>query len=374
MPSIPSVRVTNNAAPGTRDLRLSPIAGLTDLTHRASTIALMEEQRARWRPLGDRDEPDSGEVLADGLPPYMCPSLQTWLLTAIEQLAGGYLQDQTPIVHYIERTLRAGPFAHPIGVWNACVAKPSFGLKVLDLLVNLADDAGRTQLCEALGNVLRQGGSLWDVGEWSGHAGLVRRVDETVRRRSALVTTGESNAAEHLAGAWTHLYGTHPDPARALDLAVKSLEAAARPVVTPRDPRPSLGKMIAALRDKPESWTVALGSVEELTALLTSIWTIQPRHGTDDPRARAPSTPTSPRRPCTWPSPSCTGSSVAPSPDWRRRSDDHDTRARGAVPADRAGLQQRNRSRLRAATTVGTSATRCRYNHSDSKSWVRTKW
>jgi hypothetical protein len=39
-------------------------------------------------------------------------------------------------------------------------------------------------------------------------------------------------------------------------LAPRSVEAAAYDGITPKDPRPSLGKMIAALKFKPEKWSI----------------------------------------------------------------------------------------------------------------------
>ena len=64
--------------------------------------------------------------------------------------------------------------------------------------------------------------------------------------------------------------------------AVKSIEIAAKPVVTPNDPNATLGKMCAAIRGKPDKWETDSefdGSVETVLAMMDMVWKGHLRHG-----------------------------------------------------------------------------------------------
>lgn len=92
-------------------------------------------------------------------------------------------------------------------------------------------------------------------------------------------------AAEHLRSAWSRCFGRDPDPNDAYSEAVKAIEVAAKPVVTPDDPLATLGKMIGAVRDKPEKWETDSGldgSVQTILSMMDMVWKGQLRHGDED--------------------------------------------------------------------------------------------
>lgn len=67
------------------------------------------------------------------------------------------------------------------------------------------------------------------------------------------------------------------------------VEAAAKPIVLPNDRGATLGKMIAAMKAKPEKWTAVLdgngrgSGIDHVISMCGGIWTSQlDRHGTDD--------------------------------------------------------------------------------------------
>jgi hypothetical protein len=66
------------------------------------------------------------------------------------------------------------------------------------------------------------------------------------------------HAGDHLSKAWANAFGRSPQPDCAYAEAVKAVEAVAIPVVTPKDPTPTLGKVISALRTKPAAWVFVL--------------------------------------------------------------------------------------------------------------------
>lgn len=94
-------------------------------------------------------------------------------------------------------------------------------------------------------------------------------------------------AGEHLRIAWSEAYGRTPDSGKAYLEAVRAVEAAAAPVVIPRDPLPTLGKILTALSDRPEKWVVTLGGSSQqpvdTRAVMDMLWRSQfDRHGTAD--------------------------------------------------------------------------------------------
>jgi hypothetical protein len=102
----------------------------------------------------------------------------------------------------------------------------------------------------------------------------------------------DSRAAQHLRLAWRAVYGRQPDPGKGYGEAIKGVEAAAIPVVLPTTTTGTLGKVIAALRDKPAKWAVILKHPEPerqvliLADMMDLIWKGQTgRHGDPDPNA-----------------------------------------------------------------------------------------
>jgi hypothetical protein len=142
-----------------------------------------------------------------------------------------------------------------------------------------------THAAAALAVILYKGGSEWEVGEIEAGRSyeLTRRAVGPVR--DVIVATGEisKRAQDHLLIAWSRLAGRNPDPSAAYREAVRAVEAVAKPVVTPHDEGATLGKMIAAMRDKPEKWTTTIGSVDDVRRMMQAVWNGQDdRHGTDD--------------------------------------------------------------------------------------------
>ena len=87
--------------------------------------------------------------------------------------------------------------------------------------------------------------------------------------------TQPGRAAEHLRTAWSKCFGLNPDPKGACREAVEAIEVAAKPVVTPTDSMPSLGKMCGAIRDKPEKWETVSEfdrSVESVRSMMELVW------------------------------------------------------------------------------------------------------
>lgn len=127
-------------------------------------------------------------------------------------------------------------------------------------------------------------GSAWTTGiAGDGRPCLEKRVDPAVEASARAEIGQGGKASAYLRDSWHHAYGRDPNPSASYRDAIRAVEAAARPVVSPNDSMATLGKMIAALRDGPNRWTVEIGEVETVRQMMATVWKNQhDRHGTDD--------------------------------------------------------------------------------------------
>jgi hypothetical protein len=138
---------------------------------------------------------------------------------------------------------------------------------------------------EPLVALLERSGSVWAVADREDGEGgwqLVRR--ELIGAKSAVeeLRTGASRAGDFLAAAWNAVAGRDPQPSDGYDKAVKAVEAAAHSIITPNDADATLGKMLRAMRDKPEKWAFAEPiEADMVLSMGRQLWTGHMRHGTD---------------------------------------------------------------------------------------------
>ncbi|MBX9151808.1 hypothetical protein HCG77_28960 [Rhodococcus qingshengii] len=98
--------------------------------------------------------------------------------------------------------------------------------------------------------MLVEAGSAWKVGVRAGRLGLEKRVPEGVQvaAESTFAITG--NAGRQLAEAWAAAFGVDPDPSKAYSRAVKAVEDAAIPVVSPLNGNATLGTVIRDIENQ----------------------------------------------------------------------------------------------------------------------------
>ena len=131
-----------------------------------------------------------------------------------------------------------------------------------------------------LNQILLNGGSAWiaDYEAKTLRRRLSREEEESLRTS---LEPGDATAT-HLRDAWTAAWRRDdPSAVEAFDSAVKAIESILAPIVIPKHPTPTLGKIIAALRDKPDKWDTrfrGIETVEALTAMLDELWKTQVRH------------------------------------------------------------------------------------------------
>jgi hypothetical protein len=64
--------------------------------------------------------------------------------------------------------------------------------------------------------------------------------------------------------ARNRLAGRNPDESTAYREAIRAVEAAAKPVIIPKNDKATLGQMIAALRDNGDKWATTIGTSDDI--------------------------------------------------------------------------------------------------------------
>lgn len=139
---------------------------------------------------------------------------------------------------------------------------------------------------DEINGILRLGHSAWTIDPQAG--ALVRRVSEHMSDVKQEAISRNDPATTHLNQAWKCAFGTDPNPSEAWAQSTKALESALAPIVLPKDRRPGYGKIVDALRVKPDKWDFAMpgsGSeerVKRLISLLELVPYASDRHGGAD--------------------------------------------------------------------------------------------
>jgi hypothetical protein len=134
---------------------------------------------------------------------------------------------------------------------------PSFFLDVIDQCLTMVSGGASIN---RLQEILNGGGSVFLVGpDGEGQLELQRRIDSTAKEAVQAAAPPGSAAAQHLSTAWSDIYGRNPDPSSGYREAVRAVEAVAAPIVSPNNPSPTLGSMLADLKNR--HWSTATSLV-----------------------------------------------------------------------------------------------------------------
>lgn len=243
-----------------------------------------------WYPLNVRESGDfdSYDALSEGVPEWIRAQVSDLIA---QMFGGGYERIVDPdLVRACGAALRTvlptvspkSDFAAWMGLWAK--DKPVVVLAVLDWLVKVEGDPEYIEQAE---NILASGNSAWTVGEWgTGHVGLVRRVDPTAAAAAAQAISAKTTASHHLAEAWQAAYGLNGNPSSAYSHAIKAVEFAAIPVVSPNNTKATLGTVISQVRQDGD-WIIPLTREKDpgyvagmLVSMLEALWVGQSdRHG-----------------------------------------------------------------------------------------------
>jgi hypothetical protein len=159
-----------------------------------------------------------------------------------------------------------------------------------------------------LGRALIDGGAHYEVvqpdpnwARWELRRRTTPGASVAVATQAAVV----GNASTHLTEAWRAAYGSRADPSKAYSEAVKAVEAAAIPVVTPNNTNATLGTIIGELRNNPQKFSVVitrgasptkdatpLSPLEVVITMCDLLWKNQTdKHGRGETQPSVPVTP-----------------------------------------------------------------------------------
>jgi len=252
-----------------------------------------------WRPLSERrSESDYHETLYEGIPPWLNETVANWLRSSLTYTHRGDTKVSANLLEQLERRLRLPLGIEPDGrrlqrLVEVSLSNGKFGLDAIDFLASTleVDDPADVDHLNSLDKAFEQAGSAWTVhlpraGDDASAPSLVRRVSPAGKAAYTAAVSHGRRSADHLSEAWTAAYGRTPNPSHAYREAVRAIEAAAKPIVTPKDSAATLGKMIAAFDDGASNFAVIFGDSgghAAVLAMMRALWKGQhDRHGTDE--------------------------------------------------------------------------------------------
>ena len=221
--------------------------------------------------------PDPAEVLPLQVLPYMRQPLYDWLAEVCDSYV---LKRAWEVLCQMLHIDYAG--SYPLrAATDAANKDPDLLLDLIDARLKL----GRTyNYNDTLRRVLFLAGSGWRLNEAGD--GLERVVDQSVRDvAQEAISRAEASASQHLRNAWTETHSRERNPTHAHAEMIRAVESAARPVVTPNDPRATLGTLIGQLDNQGSLYTTAGASpandgVAGTVAMMRLLWQQQTdRHG-----------------------------------------------------------------------------------------------
>lgn len=253
-----------------------------------------------YRPPSARDvfDPDL-DTLHEHVMPWMVKPLRRWLSRFMTSRSEhGSFNVNVNFVENLEmETRQYTPFVRASQIMDDVEQRmkdfPMFGIDAAAYALSTLTTTATTRMpaIQELEHVLARSGSVWEVTPITDEITretryiLTRRDLAAAKAAISEITSQHDRAGRFLFDAWKAIASTDPQPNEGYDKAVKAIEAAAGPVITPNDRNATLGKMIGAMRDKPEKWTFVLGNdICPVIRMAERVWGEHFRHGTDERR------------------------------------------------------------------------------------------
>ncbi|WP_068482714.1 hypothetical protein [Pseudoclavibacter helvolus] len=218
-----------------------------------------------WIPW-DADETEQQElqVIREPIPDTMRPGIESWLIQRRHYSMGN---TNATRLNMIQTALRLR-FSDTTGsidtrqLIERISARGDQGvLRVVDLLLSEYKTNGygtEDVVVSRLRWHLDTAASAVDIGVQDGAFRLRRRLPEGVEESTQLsVDASNATAGAHLAKALREIQSLEPDTSKVMTEGIRAVEAAAGAVVTPKDRKPSMGKIVGRLRDK-QDWSLTL--------------------------------------------------------------------------------------------------------------------
>lgn len=266
-----------------------------------------------WRPLDLEDDESIAEydALHDGVPEWMCAPYWAWVRDEITQMrrvytnsmSGSYSQIRMLNVTLVEQMCLALKLTLPnlrsenvdystgrdqLNGAMKVLRAHTHPLQVADYLLAHRTDANS----QILQDLLDRAKSARTLGQRAGRPGLIRRVPLGAQIAADDTMARAGQAGVRLANAWEALYGLSPDPSIAYGHAIKAVEDASIPVVSPKNTSATLGTVIRDMEQQGD-WKLPMDREHDkaptgpvLVSMMRVLW-----HGQHDRHGGQPSAP-----------------------------------------------------------------------------------
>jgi len=243
-----------------------------------------DQEEAPRRRLSEREGRAKPRGPFEGVPGHLEDQLAEWLKSAMDSP----WRTEESLAKELARTLlieKLARYSWTTSVLFACRRDEELFLDALDHTLLLVDGYGS----DDLQHILTTGQSVWEVNER--RDGLRRRVPRTEQAAYDEAASADDDISNDLREAWSKVYGLHPDPSDAWGHAIRAVERALGPIVTPNDNGANLGSIAGELGGQSSRFAFGLATssknlsnVETLAHMLRLMWPNPDRHGTGNPR------------------------------------------------------------------------------------------
>ncbi|MCO4239737.1 hypothetical protein NG702_20445 [Pseudarthrobacter sp. MDT3-28] len=210
------------------------------------------------------DEISALSVIREAIPPEMEVSLRAWMMSRLLSRSMVVMNTDfadIKLVHELQAALRlnlGAPASGYLELDRAIGAVYAKGVQVVmrvtDFLLSRIDPAIEVEAITSLSRTLDWAHCKYKV-DWSGQrARLSVRLPDGMEEVAQTAIDSAQDAGPLLYKAWQYAFGLEPQPAEAMDFAVKAVERVVTPIVCPNHPSPSLGNAISDVRQQ-GNWT-----------------------------------------------------------------------------------------------------------------------
>ena len=237
-----------------------------------------------WKP-GERRTARTLEDPYEDVPDHLVEPLWGWVDKALMEYPDSNFYD-TDLLLALGLRLR---IPLPGNVWKQvdvlrqhCTDEATFVLSLAEAILELLGNRGRQG--EQLQDLLSAANSLYRVTD--DYRGLEEVVAPGVKDQiQSVVASAKGSAGDHLSKAWNAAYGRQHDPVKAYSEAIKAVESALAPSISPLNLKQTLGTMVRDVDAKQSKWkfVIAVGptaGVDTVLHMMRMLWEGQTsRHG-----------------------------------------------------------------------------------------------
>ena len=231
-------------------------------------------------PFSKRHDAEAREAyvaLREGIPVGLRPSLLNWSRAAFTETQQWGEEVNQARLEYAERltnrTLLTDIYRESLSdLVKKLRLDDEIHLDVIDIALGwVGDDA-----VNLLQRFLREAQSAYCVAtDDDGTRVLQHRQPKEMSELFDSEANQPGRAAKHLRTAWSKCFGLNPDTKGACIEAVSAIEVAAKPVVSPKNSRTTLGTLCRDIESAPDKWetdTEAVGSVKTVLSMMQMVW------------------------------------------------------------------------------------------------------